>query len=85
MLARNVANNTVADATERHGLHGGVQVRRTGTPGDPVEWTDNADSSLDLSTVVAVSVRLIINKKMGGAPSYVDLTTTVRLRNASSE
>jgi hypothetical protein len=50
-----------------------------------VLWTDNHDSTLDLASIVAVGVRLIIDKKMGGTPSYVDLTTTVRLRNASSD
>ena len=31
-----------------------------------MEWTDNEDGTLDLTTIVAVSVRLIIDKKMGG-------------------
>ena len=53
--------------------------------GDPVEWIDNDDGSLDLTRVVAVAVRLVIDKKMGGTPSYADLSTTVRLRNVVGE
>lgn len=83
ILARNVANDIIADAT--HGTSY-TPVFRYGyreSEDDPVEWTDNEDGSLNLSTVVAVAVRLIIDKKMGGTPSYVDLTTTIRLRNAA--
>jgi prepilin-type N-terminal cleavage/methylation domain-containing protein len=85
VLARNVANNMIADALNGTAYTAVFRYGYRDSVDDPVQWTDNTDSSLDLSTVVAVSVRLIINKKMGGAPSYVDLTTTVRLRNASSE
>jgi len=88
MLARNVANTSIPDAG--NGPSGTTYTPvfryayRPAGGGAPL-WTDNAAASLDLSSVVAISVRLIINKKMGGAPSYVDLTTTVRLRNASSD
>lgn len=89
ILARNVANGKLADPTN------GTWPGTTYTPvfvygyraaeGDPVLWTDNADSSLTLASIVAIRARLIIDRKMGGAPHYIDLTTTVRLRNASSE
>jgi type II secretory pathway pseudopilin PulG len=85
VLARNVANDILADT--EHGTDN-TAVFRYGyraTPADPVEWTDNEDGSLDLTTVVAVSARLIIDKKMGGTPSYVDLSTTVRFRNIAGE
>ena len=39
----------------------------------------------DSSSVVALAVRLVIDKKMGGTPNYADLTTTVRLRNAGAQ
>ena len=50
-----------------------------------VQWTDNADSSLVLASVVGVRVRLIIDKNMARLPNPVDITTTVRFRNASSD
>lgn len=84
MLARNVANQNVADATNGTAYTPVFRYAYRDTDGD-IHWTDNADSSLDPSSVVAISVRLIIDRKMGGPPSYVDLTTTIRLRNASSE
>jgi len=91
MLARNVANDNVADPD--NGTSGTAYTpvfwygyRATG--GGPVLWTDNLSPNPtlpSLASVVAVRVRLIIDKKMGGTPGYVDLTTTVRLRNASSD
>jgi prepilin-type N-terminal cleavage/methylation domain-containing protein len=77
ILARNVANYRLSTAVFSYGYRA--------TQDDEVEWTDNSSGSLDLATVVAVNIRLIIDKKMGSTPSYVDLTTTVRLRNAPSE
>lgn len=85
ILARNVANDIVPDASEGTSYTPVFRYGYRASPGDPVLWTDNHDSSLDLGTVVAVAVRLIIDKKMGGTPSYADLTTTVRLRNAGIE
>ena len=77
ILARNVANYRLSTSVFRYGYRA--------LEDDPVEWTDNASGSLDLATIVAVNVRIIIDRKMGGTPSYVDLTTTVRLRNAVSD
>jgi type II secretory pathway pseudopilin PulG len=85
VLARNVANEILADAANDTDYTAVFRYGYRSTPSAKVEWTDNEDSALDLATVVAVSVRLIIDKKMGGAPSYVDLCTTVRLRNAVEE
>lgn len=82
VLARNVANDIIPDAAEATSYTPVFRYGYRATKNDPVEWTDNHDGSLDLSTVVAVAVRLIIDRKMGGTPSYVDLTTTIRLRNA---
>ena len=42
-------------------------------------------SGLPPASILAVSLRLIIDKNLAGPPTYVDLTTTLRLRNASSE
>lgn len=84
ILARNVANDIIADTHHGTAYTAVFRYGYRATEDDPVEWTDNADGSLDLSTVVAVAVRLVIDKKMGGAPSYIDLTTTIRLRNATS-
>lgn len=85
VLARNVANDVVEDTAHGADYTAVFRYGYRATEDDPVEWTDNEDGTLDLATVVAVGVRLIIDKKMGGTPSYVDLTTTVRLRNAGVE
>jgi len=85
VLARNVANDILSDTTHGTDYTAVFRYGYRATQDDPVEWTDNEDGTLDLTTVVAVSARLIIDKKMGGAPSYVDLSTTVRLRNIAAE
>lgn len=79
ILARNVANSTLA--TPEPVFEYGYRTSIT----EPVLWIDNADSSLDLGEVVAIRVRLVIDRNMGSTPNYIDLTTTVRLRNASGE
>ena len=83
VLARNIANLNIADAT--NGTSYTPVFRYAYRSGGAVQWTDNADSSLDLATIVGISVRLIVDAKMGGVPKYIDTTTTVRLRNASSD
>jgi prepilin-type N-terminal cleavage/methylation domain-containing protein len=82
VLARNVANENVGDTTNGT-AYTAVFRYAYRDPDGGVLWTDNADSSLDLTSVVAIGVRLIVNRNDGGKPAYVDLTTTVRLRNAS--
>ena len=83
VLARNIANLLVADAT--NGTSYTPVFRYAYRSGGTVQWTDNASSSLDLSTIVGIRVRLIVDTKMGGVPRYIDTTTTVRLRNASGD
>ena len=83
VLATNVANLQVADAV--NGTPYTPVFRYAYRSGGTVLWTDNTSGTLDLSTVVGVRVRLIVDAKMGGAPKYIDTTTTVRLRNASSD
>ena len=55
------------------------------TAGGPILWTDNETSSLAMGPILAIRVRLIIDKNLAHTPNYVDITTTLRLRNASSE
>jgi len=83
-LAKNVANWNVADATNGTLYTPVFRYAYRDTDGD-VLWTDNAASSLDLASIIAIRARLIIDTKMAGTPRYVDTTTTVRLRNASSD
>jgi prepilin-type N-terminal cleavage/methylation domain-containing protein len=85
VLARNVANDILEDTVNNTDYTAVFRYGYRATPADEVEWTDNNDGTLDLTTVVAVSARLIIDKKMGGMPNYVDLSTTVRLRNILGE
>lgn len=92
VLARNVANANVADSANGSSGTAYTPVFWYGyraTAGGPVQWTDNnapTNPALpSLASVVAIRVRLIIDRNMGNNPHYVDLTTTVRLRNASSD
>ena len=85
VLARNVANDILADTANGTAYTAVFRYGYRPAENDPVEWTDNEDGTLDLTTIVAVSVRLIIDKKMDGQASYVDLSTTVRLRNIAGE
>jgi Tfp pilus assembly protein PilW len=45
--------------------------------------TDNSDLSLDLTSIIAVQIRLITDIRPGHAPKYIDLSTTIRPRNAA--
>ena len=45
--------------------------------------TDNADSSLDLSKIIAVQIRVVTDAGTAARPKYIDLVTTVRPRNAA--
>lgn len=89
VLARNVVNALVPDPT----TDGPSKTTSTpvfryayrATAGGPVLWTDNETSSLVLASIVAIRVRLIIDANMARSPKPVDITTTVRLRNASSD
>ena len=45
--------------------------------------TDNTSSTLDLTKVIAVQIRVISDMQQNRAPTYTDLVTTVRPRNAS--
>lgn len=84
VLARNVVNTLVADAINGTSYTAVFRYAYRDA-GDHVLWKDNADSSLVLASVVAVRVRLIIDSNMAHTPNPVDITTTVRLRNASSD
>jgi type II secretory pathway component PulJ len=46
--------------------------------------TDNASATLDLTKVIAVQIRVISDMRKNRAPTYTDLVTTVRPRNASA-
>ncbi len=81
VLARNVANLQVADPT--NGTSYTPVFRYAYRSGADILWTDNAADTLDLSSIVGIRVRLVVDAKMGGAPKYIDTTTTVRLRNPS--
>jgi prepilin-type N-terminal cleavage/methylation domain-containing protein len=78
-LAFNIANEDVADSI--NGTAYTPVFRYAYLDGGDISWTDDANSVL--SSIVGVSVRLVVNAKMGGTPKYVDVMTTVRLRNAS--
>ena len=83
VLARNVVNKVLYDqnsSAQQYSLF--VYGYRTSSA-NPVTWFDNRDSTLDLSTIVAVRARVIVDANIAHTPKYIDTTTTVRLRNAS--
>jgi len=84
VLARDVVNNTIADATNGTSYTPVFRYAYRPTAGASAEWTDNAGSSLDPASVIAVRVRLIVDANSTKSPNPVDITTTIRLRNASS-
>lgn len=83
ILARNVANEHVADPTNgTSGTSYTPVFRYAYDNGTQIMWTDDANSVL--SAIVGLRVRLIVNTKTRGTPKYVDTTTTITLRNARS-
>jgi prepilin-type N-terminal cleavage/methylation domain-containing protein len=89
VLARDVVNSIVPDpTTDGPSKSTSTPVFRyayRATAGGPVLWTDNETSSLSLGSIIAIRVRVIVDSNMlSRAPDPVDLSTTVRLRNASS-
>jgi type II secretory pathway pseudopilin PulG len=84
VLARNVVNTTIADATNGTSYTPVFRYAYRATAGASAQWTDNAGSSLDLAAIIAVRVRLIIDPNSTDSPNPADITTTIRLRNASS-
>lgn len=86
LLARSVVNNSVSN-TDVLPTTSYTAIFRYGyrDVNDKLVWTDNADASLDLSTIVAVQVRLIIDANTDRAPKYIDLSTTVIPRNAVAD
>jgi type II secretory pathway pseudopilin PulG len=84
ILARNIANEYVPDPTNgTSGTSYTPVFRYAYDDGTQIVWTDDANSVL--SAIVGLRVRLIVNIKMGGTPKYIDTTTTITMRNASSD
>jgi prepilin-type N-terminal cleavage/methylation domain-containing protein len=84
VLARNVFNTSVSDTTNGT-TYTAVFRYAYRDAGGNILWTDNSDSSLSLASIVAVRVRLIVDTNSNRAPTFVDTSTTVRPRNASSQ
>jgi hypothetical protein len=81
-LATNVVNNSVANAiagTSYTAIF--TYAYRDATSGNVV-WTDTVGTAA-LDKIIAVRLRLIVDANLSHAPKYIDLTTTVRPRNAS--
>jgi prepilin-type N-terminal cleavage/methylation domain-containing protein len=79
ILARNVVNSSVPSTGSPTAVFSyGYRPNAS----SPIEWTDNLDSSLDLTKIWAVRVRLIIDANLKRAPRAIDVVTTVLPRNA---
>jgi len=89
VLAQNVVNPSISDPL--NGTSPGTtytplfRYAYRASPTDPITWTDNASGTLDLSTIVAIRARVISDANIARTPTYIDVTTTVRLRNASAD
>ena len=81
LLARNVINTTVTDVVNGTTYTPVFKYAYRDAEGH-VLWTDNSASSLALTSVVGVRVRLIVDTNSDRSPRYVDTSTTVRPRNA---
>jgi hypothetical protein len=75
VLAKNVVNQSVPSTSSPTAIftYGCRQ-------GSAIVWTS---SPSDLTTIVAVKIRLITDINLAHTPKYIDLGTTVRPRNAS--
>jgi hypothetical protein len=84
VLATNVVNNSIPDTSLTPPPSYTAIFTYGYGAGGHLQWTDNSDSSLDLATIVAVRVRIIVDANLAHTPSYVDLSTTVIPRNAGA-
>jgi type II secretory pathway pseudopilin PulG len=76
LLAKNVVNRYVNIPLFTYGYVGSS---------DEIIEVDNSLGTLDLTQVVSVQVRVIIDNNSRRAPSPIDMSTTVRLRNSSAQ
>jgi len=83
ILARNVINKSLVDSNGGDTSYDLFLYAWRSASTSPLQWTDNADGSLTLSTIVGVRARVIVDANITHTPKYIDSTTTVRLRNAS--
>jgi hypothetical protein len=82
-LATNVVNNSLADTTVTPSTAYTALFRYAyRDSGGVVQWTDNSGGTLDLSSIIAVRVRLIIDENLNHSPRAIDMSTTVLPRNA---
>jgi prepilin-type N-terminal cleavage/methylation domain-containing protein len=77
VLAKNVVNNSIPNSSYTPIFTYGYGV------GGSLTWTDNSDGTLNLATITAVRLRLVVDANLAHTPTYIDLSTTVILRNAA--
>lgn len=82
VLARSVVNNSIADA----GVSPATTYTAIFTYGYRTTSGDyaaaNTIATADLTKIVSVGIRLIVDVDLGHSPTYAELQTTVRPRNA---
>ena len=84
ILARNVVNTSIPnnDVTPSTTYTAVFTYGYRTDPASPLLWTDNDDSSLDLTQIAVVRVRLIVDANLDRPPEPVDMIATVLPRNA---
>ena len=85
VLATNVVNNSIANTNvSPNTSYTAIFTFGYRDAGGNYLTTDNSGSTLDLTKIISVQIRLIIDVNLSHTPNYVDLSTTIRPRNASA-
>jgi prepilin-type N-terminal cleavage/methylation domain-containing protein len=85
VLARDVVNGSIPNAgvTPRTPYTALFTYGYRDASGDYLT-TDNASGTLDLTKIISIQIHLIIDCNLAHAPNYIDMTMTVRPRNAGA-
>jgi type II secretory pathway pseudopilin PulG len=82
VLARHVVN---ASLPSTYGLYTPLFLYGYRDGDGNYQTTDNSAGTLVLSSIVAVQIRVVTDVSTKHTPKYIDLVTTVRLRNAAGD
>jgi len=85
VLAKNVVNNSIPNTTVTPNTsYTAIFTYGYRDAGGNYLTTDNSSASLDLTKIISIQIRLIIDVNLAHTPKYIDLSTTVRPRDAGA-
>lgn len=84
VLAKNVVNQNIPNPTASTSYTAIFTYGYRDSVSGAYLTTDNQSGSLDLTQVISVQIRLITDVNLAHTPKYIDLSTTVRPRDAST-